>query len=183
MKAEVNEEATRNYLHSAFREYYEALEAAHFPSRGQMREFAFMTFDGAVLRHLTFADDYELLAFLRVVVPRNVYYSAAWYEKPGAPDMVSKGWVGADLIFDIDADELELDCQEVHKVWKCPACNLVYESEGVCERCKGPLTEVNLPCSNCLRGAAEEVRKLLEVLEEDLGVSRKDVFVTFSSSY
>jgi DNA primase small subunit len=35
-----------------------------------------------------------------------VYHSAAYYQNPGAGTMKEKGWQGADLIFDLDADHL-----------------------------------------------------------------------------
>lgn len=38
--------------------------------------------------------------------PRAVYYSSAYFQDPGAEKMKEKGWMGADLIFDIDCDHL-----------------------------------------------------------------------------
>ena len=43
---------------------------------------------------------------MRAMVPRHVYHSAAYYQRPGAPTMKEKIWKGADLIFDLDADHL-----------------------------------------------------------------------------
>jgi DNA primase small subunit len=40
------------------------------------------------------------------MAPAHVYYSVAYYDMPGAPRMDQKGWRGADLIFDLDADHL-----------------------------------------------------------------------------
>jgi DNA primase small subunit len=37
----------------------------------------------------------------------HVYFSSAYYESPGAPTMEEKGWLGADLVFDLDADHIE----------------------------------------------------------------------------
>lgn len=44
--------------------------------------------------------------YVRSMVPRHVYHSAAYYQRPGAPTMKEKLWQGADLIFDLDADHL-----------------------------------------------------------------------------
>jgi DNA primase small subunit len=38
--------------------------------------------------------------------PQHVYFSAGRYDHPGAGSMGQKGWRGADLVFDIDADHL-----------------------------------------------------------------------------
>jgi DNA primase small subunit len=59
-----------------------------------------------VIRHLGFSRESELNEFLLNKVPAHAYYSSAYYEKPGAPTMEEKGWLGADLIFDLDADHL-----------------------------------------------------------------------------
>jgi DNA primase small subunit len=40
------------------------------------------------------------------MVPMHLYHSAAYYKRPSAPTMKEKGWQGADLIFDLDADHL-----------------------------------------------------------------------------
>lgn len=48
----------------------------------------------------------ELVDYVRSMIPRHVYHSAAYYQRPGAPTMKEKIWQGADLIFDLDADHL-----------------------------------------------------------------------------
>ncbi|NIP37162.1 MAG: DNA primase catalytic subunit PriS, partial [Thermoplasmata archaeon] len=45
--------------------------------------------------------------YLKRDVPRHAYYSTAYYEDPGARTMNEKGWQGATLVFDLDADHLE----------------------------------------------------------------------------
>jgi DNA primase small subunit len=37
--------------------------------------------------------------------PNAAYFSSAYYDSPSTRDMDGKGWQGADLIFDLDADE------------------------------------------------------------------------------
>ena len=39
-------------------------------------------------------------------MPAHSYYSTAYYRNPSAPKMEDKGWMGAELIFDLDADHL-----------------------------------------------------------------------------
>ncbi|MFZ2375842.1 MAG: DNA primase small subunit PriS [Methanothrix sp.] len=57
-------------------------------------------------RHKSFFSRGELVDYVRSMVPRHVYHSAAYYQRPGAPTMNEKLWQGADLIFDLDADHL-----------------------------------------------------------------------------
>ena len=55
--------------------------------------------------------------FLKKNVPSHVYHSAAYYEIPGAPTMAKKNWLGADLVFDLDADHLEgSESMEYHQM-------------------------------------------------------------------
>ena len=48
----------------------------------------------------------DLRRYLVSQVPMHVYYSSAHYENPSAPKMEQKGWRGADLVFDLDADHI-----------------------------------------------------------------------------
>ena len=57
-------------------------------------------------RHLGFSGKDELFQFIKNLVPQHAYYSTAYYEKPDAGTMAEKGWCGADLIFDLDADHI-----------------------------------------------------------------------------
>jgi len=99
-------EATTRFLRAQFRRYYEESKP-QLPDRFGRREFGFMFWTaGIVQRHLGFQKEEELKAFLASRVPSHVYYSSAYYETPGAPTMEEKGWLGADLIFDLDADHL-----------------------------------------------------------------------------
>jgi DNA primase small subunit len=83
-------------------------EALFMPERFSKREFGFMFFDREfVMRHLSFPTRAALKKYLVEQVPSHVYYSCAYYEKPDAPTMVEKKWLGADLIFDLDADHVE----------------------------------------------------------------------------
>jgi DNA primase small subunit len=49
----------------------------------------------------------KLRAFLIEQKPLHVYFSVAKYKDPGNIIMAEKGWIGADLIFDIDYDALK----------------------------------------------------------------------------
>jgi len=78
------------------------------PDRFAKREFGFMFFDRTfVMRHLSFPKRAALRRYLVEQVPSHAYYSCAYYEKPDAPTMAEKNWLGADLIFDLDADHVD----------------------------------------------------------------------------
>ncbi len=76
-----------------------------------MREWGFVHFDRyypakvVMRRHKAFNTDVELTNYIRENAPAHVYHSAAIYKYPAAP-MGRKEWLGADLIFDLDADHI-----------------------------------------------------------------------------
>jgi DNA primase small subunit len=47
-----------------------------------------------------------MAGYIQNLIPQHTYYSTAYYEKPDAGTMADKGWCGADLIFDLDADHI-----------------------------------------------------------------------------
>lgn len=103
---EERQRVTQRYLQAKFRQHYRK-EPLHLPPRFGRREFGFITFEGGfVLRHRGFGSEEELYRFILSEMPAHLYHSAAYYEEPGAPTMGEKGWMGADLIFDLDADHI-----------------------------------------------------------------------------
>lgn len=95
------------FLLRSLRKYYKSC-APPMPHRFTRREFGFMFFDREMMqRHTSFGTQDELRRFLISQVPRHSYYSTAYYRRPGAPTMDEKEWLGAELIFDLDADHLE----------------------------------------------------------------------------
>lgn len=97
---------TFRFLTREFRDYYKSSKVPS-PPRLSRREYAF-TFFGKnfMLRHTAFRHRDELQRFLNLRVPSSVYYSTAYYRTPGAGTMGEKDWLGADLIFDLDADHI-----------------------------------------------------------------------------
>lgn len=95
------------FLMSQFSKHYRET-ALSMPERFSKREFGFMFFDrDFVIRHQGFSSRASLKTYLIEQAPAHVYYSCAYYENPGAPTMAEKKWLGADLIFDLDADHVE----------------------------------------------------------------------------
>ena len=98
---------TLAWARARFSEYYAASEVPP-PERLARREFAAFPFAGEALmrRHATLRTDAEFRSYLAREVPRHVYYSSAYYRRPAESTMAAKEWLGADLIFDLDADHL-----------------------------------------------------------------------------
>jgi DNA primase small subunit len=100
-------DSNSRFLLKAFRKYYRT-NVPMMPERFARREFGFMFFDrNFVQRHMGFSKIDDLRRFLVGQVPSHCYYSTAYYRTPSAPTMEEKTWMGADLIFDLDADHLK----------------------------------------------------------------------------
>jgi len=98
---------TSRWLGQRFGTYYSTVKL-HLPPRYTRREWAFLYFDRSfMVRHLGFERRSQIQDYVRQEMPRHVYYSTAYYEDPGARTMNEKGWQGATLVFDLDADHLE----------------------------------------------------------------------------
>jgi DNA primase small subunit len=106
-----------------------------------------------MVRHRSLVELGDLSDFLERTSPRHVYYSAARYDDPDANTMGAKGWRGADLIFDLDADHLpDVDPQ-------------VDDIPSMLASCKGAL------------------ERLLDLLENDFGFRDHDVVFSGSRGY
>ncbi len=107
------DEQTRGYLAERFGEFYRNAPITPPPAADE-REWGYIPFtasDGTTMvRHRSLLDvaggPAELGSFLARESPRHVYFSAATYQRPGTRSMDEKGWNGADLVFDLDADHI-----------------------------------------------------------------------------
>ena len=95
-----------NRLKKYFREYY-AHWKSPVPDLISSREVGFIPFYGSMIRHIGLKNSGEVDAFVKRNVPRHLYYSTAYYRVPDEKKMEMKGWMGAELIFDLDADHIE----------------------------------------------------------------------------
>ena len=94
------------YIKERFSHYYKHTDL-YTPSRLGKREWGFFFFDsGGMQRPVAFQTKKEIKNFLIKKCPAHVYYSSAYYERPEVP-MAQKKWLGADLIFDLDADHIK----------------------------------------------------------------------------
>lgn len=96
---------TRRFLSRVLRDHY-STKIPELPYRFTRREFAFIYFDSEGMhRPVAFDSKSEMSKFLKEETPLHSYYSTAYYSNPEAP-MAEKEWLGADLVFDLDADHL-----------------------------------------------------------------------------
>ena len=100
---------TKLYLKKKFEEYYSKNDIG-LPREFRKREFAFVPLeslpDFVMHRHISFSSETDFKAYVLSNIPAHIYFSSAYYEKPAESRMEDKGWLGADFIFDIDADHL-----------------------------------------------------------------------------
>jgi DNA primase small subunit len=176
--------SSSRFVREKFAEYYkQQFSSIPPPTSIERREFGFLLFrEGIMLRHKGFSNVDDLRSSLKTIVPSDVYYSSAYYERP-EEDMKGKGWLGADLIFDIDADHIPTPCAKVHDTWVCSNCGAVGRgvSPKKCPTCgEQKFNEKIWPCEVCLESAKEETMKLIDILTKDFGFSSEELRVGFS---
>lgn len=175
---------TAGFLRQAFREhYYKGTSSVEFPDEIASREFGYIPFGGGMVRHLSFKSSGEALAEILKQSPSSVYCSNARYEFPARP-MDEKGWLGAELIFDIDATDIPTPCKKGHDLWHCQKC---YASGRLprpprCPKCGGPSAEFHGTCEACLDAARDHTTRVFAFLTEDFGVDPGAVRIYFSGN-
>lgn len=151
------DEQTRLFVKRRFEEYYRRARI-ELPRDFWQREWGFVHFDQyypaklVMRRHKSFPTRDDLLRYLREDAPAHVYYSSALYQYPGSA-MAEKGWIGSDLIFDLDAD---------HILSEADFKRSSYEE--------------------LLELVKEETMKLLDFLITDFGFKEEDIELVFSGS-
>jgi DNA primase small subunit len=144
------EERTLRYLRGRFGDHYRGTQLSPPPDH-EAREWGYIPWTHGpttMVRHQSLLELGELGDFLRRERPRHVYFSAGRYDDPGADDMDAKGWRNSDLVFDIDADHLS---------------GVDPQQDSYAEM---------------LAAGKDEVRNLLDLLEDDFGF--EDLTVVFS---
>lgn len=144
----------REFIQRSFQEYYSQTQVKAPPSIEQ-REFGVGSEKKIDSRHLTFNNIDRLNFYLRSAVPLYISYSAAFYEYPDARPMSNKNWIGADLIFDLDADDCEVEC--------------THPPGDICEEC---MKQVTTEASRLVNG----------FLKTDFGFKKEDMIIVFSGN-
>lgn len=170
-------------VESAFKKYYfDHFDLIHVPDRTSEREFGYQKFNSGMSRHLSVKSDEELRLMLITNNPSDVYCSNAYYSFPNLP-MAEKDWKEADLIFDVDAKDLNLDCRKDHTCIKCLSCGETSTIQPTCPSCQSTkLDKKSLTCYNCISATKNEVTKLSNILTDDLDIKTEDIKVFFSGN-
>ncbi len=150
------DKATEDLASNLFRDFYSKneVEVTDVPKR----EFGFGNFETKIAkRHIAFNNKESLKRYIVANAPAFVSASSALYENPSGRPMENKGWLGSELVFDLDATDLHLSCQARHgHSWVC---------------------------ENCLHEVKKEVFKLIEdFLIPDFGFSEKELRINFSGN-
>ena len=151
-------------VYTLFKEYYENAEL-DLPNDMELREFAYQPFDAdTYVRHLSFSNPEELKVFLRENVPLHLYYSSARYQLPQAKEMDEKGWLGSDLLFDLDADEI---CELRVKKF-CDGFEALMDCENSIE-----FVEIT---KECIDSVFQKALLIRDILKEDFGLNARIFF-------
>lgn len=103
-------QATLGFLAERFASWYRQ-NPVPAPTRLQRREFGYMLWPNKpgpppFIRHRAYGSLEVFREDVAALVPHSIYSSTAYYRKPWELKMLEKGWMGAELIFDLDADHL-----------------------------------------------------------------------------
>ncbi len=153
----LDEEGMR-FVKKLISDYYSRRSQNVAPDKPDEREFGVGNFERKIaFRHLSFRNNDELKRYLVNEAPPYVSYSSSYYRFPSGRPMENKGWLGAELVFDLDVTDMNLACQKVHgKSWIC---------------------------SNCLKEVKAETAKLVEdFLIPDFGFSPGEIMINFSGN-
>lgn len=171
-----------DYLRGMLSAYYRSVQVDSVPDIA-MREFGIGEFGKKISsRHLSFRSAGELNSFLREKAPFYISYSNALYDFPAARPMEAKKLVGADLVYEFDADDLKTDCKKSHDSWRCPQCKASGKGNmRDCPECGSGTGVDEWVCPECLGAVRSQTKKLISVLENDFGLS-SGLSINFSGS-
>ncbi|MXY38061.1 MAG: DNA primase [Cenarchaeum sp. SB0665_bin_23] len=159
--------------------YYEYFGIIDIPPELNRHEFGYKRPNSGMMRHIQLQDAAQLRSTLMRELPLDVFLSPARYLSPTSP-MPEKEWQSSDLIFDIDAKDLNLECRPSHTVQICTTCGMSSDKECPCDSPKKVSTSV--ACGRCINASKNEVRKLLDILSDDIGIEESQVRIYFSGN-
>ena len=167
------------------RHYFERFDMLELPHDISRREFGYtVPGSGAMVRHLQMRGPADLRVLLLREAPLDVYVSGARYMLPDMP-MRDKVWQGADLIFDIDAKDIGLECRPSHTAAVCGRCGRAGAGPAnKCGRCGSrDVAGVSVACPKCMKAAGDHAARLLSILEDDFGVEGSRAYFSGNEGY
>ena len=182
-----NENQSVDFIKKEFKEYYSNLFIKEKTINNiEDREFGFQYWDkSAFMRHFSFVDRKNLNEFLSTFDLRHCYSSAALYEIPDDKNINEKGWMGCDFVIDIDADHVNLPCQDEHDEFVCKTCGTPGKGKPPqqCSCTSTSFTKLNWVCETCLEFSKNETIKIIEdFFIPDFGLNKNDFLIKFSGN-
>ena len=176
---------TTNFLKNIFKAYYQE-NMRDIPKISQLdqREFGFIPWDKPIMqRHKQFTTADKFKTYLAKNAPMHVYHSGAIYSNPDNLQMQDKGYLGCDLLIDIDVDHFYTPCKDDHDIWQCKECGA--SGKGMIEKCpqcgKLKLSRLSWICDTCLNAAKNEIIELIDnFLVPDFSIERDAMQIAFS---
>ncbi len=170
-------------LRDAIKKYYTSTRISA-PPEIEKREFGYSKEVGQKIRtrHVSFQSEEELNKFLRAESPFYISYSVGYFKYPSATPMENKVMLGADMVFEFDADEVGVFTEK--DVWICDNCNLKgFGYRETCPKCGKPVRMELFPSEEREKKLKEMVHSLInDVLIGELGFSEREVEVNFSGN-
>ena len=165
----MNEE---DFIARQFFDYY-SHHVVEEPTAVNQREFGFGTWQRKIAdRNFSFQNGAQFNSFLRQELPFYASYSVAYYRFPGAQPTSAKQWLGGDLVYEFDADDLKLNCALDHTTWHCTNCTAhVTGSPKLCGECGEKVSLKEWVCPECLGEVKQQTLRLVEWLRNDLGIA------------
>lgn len=185
MAANIGQQERLAFIRQAFSQYYKQhIDGVALPPEFQSREYGFLSLgEKIMIRHKSIKAREDLANLIQTIAPSNIYYSAAYYANP-TESMEKKGWLGADLVFDIDADHISYTtCRTGHDTWRCTGCERTGQgaAPAQCPDCgKTRFEEHAWFCDACLGAAKNEMIKLRSFLIDDFGMVPQELTIFFS---
>lgn len=168
-------------MSALFRKYYEKSFVDSVPEIGK-REFGVGEFGKKISsRHLSFKSSNEFNSFLAKNAPFFVSFSPAYYSFPSARPMEAKGFLGSDLAYEFDADDIPTDCKAEHDSWKCRCGESGKGRLKNCPVCGNGVEVDEWVCPECLSETKKQALRLVGFFEKDLGVT-SGLFFNYSGS-
>lgn len=176
----------KELVKNLFKQYYRwnALKI-QIPDQFDKREFGFILFDKEeqMFRHISFKRKEDIFHFFKEKYPKHAYFSTAYYANPEIPVMGEKGWLGANLVFDIDIDHIPTSCKNMHDRWFCLNCG--FKGNGMipvkCPKCGSErIKKETWVCEKCIEIAKNYTLKLIDLLIDIFGFSLNEMKIVFS---
>lgn len=159
-------------------EYYRKAQL-ELPENLSSREFAVQPIGSqSYIRHLSFKSEEELRRYITNNPPLHLYYSSAIYLFPEIKEMDQKGYLGSELIFDIDVDELQ-ECRLMEQLHVCLDCGHSMYGNKVkkCIKCGSQnVVEASPVPDDCLKKGVETAKHLSDILKRDFGFEEVKIY-------